>query len=133
MRTYKVLAVIAGLLALATMLSGCWLLPVTIDETADGTVQSIEIGDEILIQLSGDASTGFQWIRAEPESLDGTPLEVVSEGDYEPDDPGVCGGSGVFSFRYHAVASGTIALSFAHRRPWEDETAGSFSIIIWVR
>ena len=55
------------------------------------------------------------------------------EGEYEAADPSVCGGPGVFTFRYEAVASGTITLSYAHRRPWEDEVIGEFSVIIWVR
>lgn len=124
---------VGGLIALVSLFSGCLFLPVTLDDTADGTAQSVNIGDRIYIQLSGSASTGHQWIRVRPESFDGSPLAAVEEGEYEPENPSVCGGPGVFTFRYEAVASGTITLSYAHRRPWEDEAIGEFSVIIWVR
>jgi predicted secreted protein len=133
MRTCKAVVGVASLLVLAVVLSGCWLLPISIDETADGTAQSVEVGHEILIRLTGNAATGYQWIREAPESFDGTPLEVVSEGDYELDDPDVCGGPGVFTFRYRAVASGIVSLAFSYRKPWEDESTDAFSVIVWAR
>ena len=133
MKTWKATACIAGTLVLASMLSGCWLLPVSIDETADGTVRSVEVGDEILIRLSGNVSTGQQWIRQSPASLEGTPLEAVSEGEYELDDPDVCGGPGDFLFRYRATTSGTVELLFEYRKPWEDEPTDTFSIILWAQ
>jgi predicted secreted protein len=133
MRTCRAAVAVASLFVLAAALAGCWLLPVSIGEEADGTARSVEIGHEILIRLAGNAATGYQWIREAPESFDGTPLEVVSEGDYELDDPNVCGGPGVFTFRYRAVASGIVPLVFAYRKPWEDDATGTFSVTIWVR
>jgi predicted secreted protein len=133
MRTCKVGAGVASLLVLVAALSGCWLLPISIDDEADGTVRSVEVGDEILVRLSGNATTGHQWIREAPESLDASPLEAVSEGDYASDDPDSCGGEGVFTFRYRAVASGLVSLEFSYRKPWEDESTDTFSVTIWVR
>lgn len=124
---------IGGLIALVLLFSGCWFLPITLHDTDDGTFQSVNVGDRISIQLPGSASTGHQWIRVGPESFDGSPLAAIAEGEYEQEHPSVCGGPGVFTFRYEAVASGTITLSYVHRRPWEDEVIGEFSVIIWVR
>ena len=132
-RRAGVFAGISGLIALVSLFSGCWFLPITLDDTADGTAQSVNVGDRITIQLSGNASTGYQWIRVHPESLDGSLLAAIEEGEYAQEDPSVCGGPGVFTFRYEAVTSGIITLSYAHRRPWEDEVIGEFSVIIWVR
>jgi len=133
MNKLRPIACIAGLIGLAAVLSGCWLLPIPIDESADGTAQTAEIGREILIQLAGTASTGHQWIRKAPASFDGAPLEVISEGDYAADDPNVCGGPGTFTFRYRAIAEGTIELVFEYRRPWETDIVDTFSVIVWVR
>lgn len=132
-RRVGVFAGIGGLIALVSLLSGCWFLPVTLDDSADGTARSVNVGDTIYIKLSGNASTGYQWIRSDPESLDGSPLAAIEEGKYAQEDPAVCGGPGVFTFRYEAVASGIITLSYAHRRPWEDEMIDEYSVIIWVR
>ena len=129
----KVLTGIAGLTAIALLLSGCWFLPITLDSSADGTVQSVEVGDTILIRLSGNVSTGNQWIRIEPTSFDGSSLQALEEGKYAPDDPDVCGGPGTFTFRYEAVASGTVELTFAYKRPWEDEQTDGFTVIIWAK
>jgi len=128
-----VLAGIGGLSVLALLFSGCWFVPITLDDAADGSVQSVNVGDRINIRLSGNASTGYQWIRASPVSFDGSPLAAIEEGEYEVANPSVCGGPGVFTFRYEAVASGTITLSYAHRRPWEDELIDEYSVIIWVK
>jgi predicted secreted protein len=124
---------VGGLIALVLLFSGCWFLPTTLDDTADGTVQSVNVGDRINIRLPGNASTGHQWIRVGPESFDGSPLAAIAEGEYEQEHAPVCGGPGAFVFRYEAVTSGTITLSYVHRRPWEDEAIGKYSVIIWVR
>jgi len=129
----RVLAGIAALAGAALVLSGCWFLPITLDDSADGTVHSIEVGDTMIIRLSGNAATGYQWVRTEPASFDGSPLRMIEEGEYTLDDPGVCGGSGTFTFRYEAVVSGTVAFTFAYKRPWEDEQIDSFGVIIWVK
>jgi len=132
-RNVKRVVGLAGLAFAAVVLAGCWFLPITFDETTDGTVQSIEIGDTIIIELSGNASTGFQWVRVEPASFGDGPLEIVSEGEYMPDDPALCGGPGAFSYTYEAVASGMLTLSYVYKRPWEDEVVDEYSVTIWVR
>jgi len=132
-RNAKRMVGVTGLAVVTVVLAGCWFLPITLNETADGTVQSIEIGDTLIIELAGNASTGFQWVRIEPASFGDGPLEVVSEGDYAPDDPALCGGPGVFSYTYEAVASGTLTLSYVYKQPWEDEVVDEYSVMIWVR
>ncbi len=117
----------------AALLPGCSLLPVILDMSDNGAVRSIEVGDTLEIRLEGNASTGYQWVRVEPTSFGDGPLEIVEEGTYRPEDPGVCGGPGVFTYRYRAVVSGTATLSFVYRRPWEDETIDEYSVITWVK
>ncbi|MGB2982777.1 MAG: protease inhibitor I42 family protein [Candidatus Bipolaricaulia bacterium] len=133
MRRGRLMVGLSALFAVAIALSGCWFLPITLDEAADGSARSVEVGDTIDIRLTGNASTGYQWIRIEPESFEGTPLEAIEEGEYKLEDPEVCGGPGVFTSRYRAVAPGTITLGFAYQRPWEEESIDEFSVIIWVQ
>ena len=82
------------LLAVALGLSGCLVPVLVLTDADDGKIQTVDVGDHILIRLSGDASTGFQWERASPTALEGTPLAPVEEGSYRslgsmPGSPGV--------------------------------------------
>jgi len=129
---FRVLAALLALALSALFLFGCWFIPLSIDESADGSIQTIRIGDTIRIVLAGNASTGYQWIRVEPDSLVGTVLESIEEGTYEQDDAHVCGGPGTFTFRYEAVASGTIELVYAYAKPWEGDPVDTVSVIVWV-
>ena len=115
------------------LLSGCFLAPITITNADDGTVQTIEVGSTLIVVLEGNSSTGHQWIRSEPASLNGDPLDALSEGTYKADDPGVCGGPGTFTFQYEATTPGVVTLTYEHRRPWEDEVIETVSFIIWVK
>jgi predicted secreted protein len=129
----KALAGAVGLALAAVLLTGCWFLPISIDQEDDGGVRTIQVGDVIRIELAGNISTGHQWIRAEPASLVGAPLESIKEGTYKQDDPDVCGGPGTFLFAYRAVASGTIELEYIYALPWELDPVDTFSIIVWVK
>jgi len=129
----KTIPCLIGLGLCLVALSGCWLAPITITEADNGTIQTIAVGDTLLITLKGNASTGYQWIRSSPISINGDPLAIVSEGEYEVDNPAVCGGPGTYAFTYEAAAEGVATLTYEHRRPWEDETIGTFSVIIWVK
>ena len=115
------------------VLSGCWLVPMVLDESSDGSVQTLSVGDTVIIALKGNASSGYQWIRETPDSINGDPLVTISEGEYEVDDPDVCGGPGTFRFSYQASTAGVITLAYEYRRPWEDDFIDTFSVVIWVQ
>jgi len=127
------LAGLAALVGIVVLASGCSLFPLAIDESADGTLQTVRVGDAFRIELPGNISTGFQWIRVSPASLEGSPLEAIEEGEFRQDDAHVCGGPGTFRFRYRAVAAGTVELRFWYAMPWELEPADAVSIIVWVK
>lgn len=120
-------------LACTVGLFGCSWGLITLDPSDDGTIQTIYIGDSLTIELTGNASTGYQWIRSEPTSFIDVPLEIVSEGEYEVHDPDVCGGPGTFSFTYQAIDAGLLTLRYTYRRPWEEDVADTASFTIWVK
>ena len=121
------------LLAVALGLSGCLVSMHVLTDADDGRIQAVDVGDDILIRLSGNASTGFQWERASPITLEGTPLEPVEEGSYQSLGS-MSGSPGRFSFRYRAVSQGTATLTFAYLRPWEDEPPlATYTVVIWAR
>ena len=104
------------LLAVALGLSGCLVSMHVLTDADDGKIQAVDVGDDILIQLSGNASTGFQWERTSPIALEGTPLEPVEEGTYKSLGS-MPGSPGLFSFRYSAANQGTVTLTFASPMP----------------
>jgi predicted secreted protein len=118
---------------IACGLTGCLVSTYVLTDADAGTIQVIDVADHIVIHLSGNASTGFQWERVAPPALDDSPLEAVEEGSYES--LGSAPGSpGVFTFGYEAVNEGTLSMTFAYRRPWEDEPPlATFTVVIWVR
>jgi len=132
-RTSKGLLTLAVAVAALIALSGCFQAPITVTRADDGTVQTISIGDTLVVALEGNASTGYQWIRTEPTSINGDPLDAISEGDYVDHSPDACGGPGTFSFTYEAVTTGVVTLTYTYRRPWEDEIIETVSFVIWVK
>ena len=115
-------------------LFGCSLSMVTVDETDFGSIQRLDVGELLLIRLQGNATTGYEWVRVKPASLEGSPIEIVKEGDYQTLGCQLVGAPGEFAFRYRAMSLGTVTLEFEHRRPWDPEAAiDTYSITIWVR
>ena len=119
----------AGLLCL----TACSLLTLVLDESDSGTIRSMDVGELLRIELDGNASTGYEWIRTQPASLEGSPLVSEKEGDYQPLGVQPVGGPGTFCFRYRAMQTGTVTLAFEYRRPWEpDDPIDTYTVTIWV-
>ncbi|MFC2078976.1 protease inhibitor I42 family protein [Candidatus Bipolaricaulota bacterium] len=115
-------------------LCGCSLFTTTVDESDSGSIQKLDVGDLLQIRLIGNASTGYEWVRVEPVSFEGSPLEVVKEKDYQTLEHQLVGAPGEFIFRYRALRPGTVTLQFLHRRPWDvEDPIDTFSVTVWVR
>ena len=119
------------LLAAVLFLSGCLGRLFILDEADDGGLKTIKVGDIVVVQLRGNPSGGYLWQLV--DTVKETVLQSVGEGEFVPDNPNVCGGDGVWKFRFRAVASGTTRLGFVYRRPWEEQASDSFSVIIYVK
>jgi len=121
------------LLATAVSLSGC-LVPTHVLSDADGgKIRAVDVGDDVLIRLSGNASTGFHWERTAPTAFAETALEPIREGSYKSLGSPL-GSPGLFCFRYSAVRQGTVTLTFTYLRTWEDEPPlATYAVVIWVR
>jgi len=125
---------VVAFLAAAFGLVGCSLFTVEIDESSAGSIQRLDVGDLLVVRLSGNATTGYEWARVEPTAFDDSPVQIVEEGDYQADACGLVGAPGEFVFRYRAMQQGTVTIAFEHRRPWEtDQPIESYSVTVWVQ
>lgn len=85
-----------------------------LDEIDADAPTSLREGENLLIALGGNPTTGFGWeVQDEPAFL--TPVEGL---EYRPSSD-LTGAGGTFYFRYEATTAGMGTLSFAYRRPWE--------------
>ncbi len=95
----------------------------------NGKMIKLKSGDELVVRLAGNATTGYRWaIVSKPEAL------TLIKSTYLTSPPGRIGQGGTFSFRLRTVAGrGTLKLEY--RRPWEKGKAPtqSFSIKVRVR
>jgi len=125
----------AGLtLLVAVGLAGCSLSTVTIDLSDHGTIQRMNVGDLLVIRLMGNATTGYEWARVTPETLDSSPIDPIDESGYQTLGTEPVGAPGEFIFRYRAIRPGTVRIKFEYRRPWEaNESIDSFEVTVWVR
>jgi len=122
--------IVLAVFVAAVMLSACTQLQ-TVDESADGRLVQLEMGDTLVLRLRGNSTTGASW--AFVESPNPMVLETIGEMSFAADVGNVCGSPGTFTFRFRAVDSGTTHLDLRYGRAWEDENLDTFSVIVYVR
>jgi len=129
MRTVRwiLLAVLIGAVGL---LAGCFG-PLSLTEAHDGDLVDLKVGDEVIVRLTGNPTTGYAWLVA--DSLKETVLESLGDGVFVPGTDAPAGGGGHFEFRFRAVAIGTTPLELSYRRTWEDEALETFAVAVIVR
>lgn len=98
-----------------------------IEVTENGTVASVKPGDEVVLRLPENATTGYQWMI---DSIAG-PVDVVSSDLSSTfDRPGAASERVV---RLRAAAPGTAAARLALSRAWETEPVERFEVRLDVR
>jgi inhibitor of cysteine peptidase len=100
---------------------------IRLEKEAHGTQVNLRVGDELVIALEGNPSTGYLWGVNEPIPAN---LQQAGEPEYrlrgsEPGAPGTL----VFGFK--AVSRGEAALNLSYRRSWEKDRPPLESF--WIR
>ena len=91
-------------------------LPVLILTEIDaGRVVELHTGDQFLVVLSGNPTTGYQWLIT---ALSKKILRPVGEPEYQ-NSSDLVGSGGVFRFLFESVGVGETTLRFAYKRPFE--------------
>ena len=83
---------------------------------------AIRVGDELVIELPSNPSTGFGWEVQTPSADDESVLELASS-EYIPDEAagGMSGSGGTEVFRFRATGVGSTTVLLHYVRPWESE------------
>jgi inhibitor of cysteine peptidase len=100
---------------------------VEIAETGDGQEHRVRLGDEVLISLPENPTTGYRWRLSAPDAL---PLE---EDGFEPEAPGRSGASGQRRLRLRAASIGTHRIALSRRRSWQAASADPPDLTFTVR
>ena len=107
---------------------------VTLDDADDCSPLKLTQGQELVLTLPSNPTTGFRWELRNPAAsvLKRLGPEVYSNSE---EDSGLVGSGGESTWRFRVAASGDDRLELVYRRPWEKdaEPAESFSCTIQVR
>lgn len=87
-----------------------------ISDLDDGASLTLRVGDRLMIELEGNATTGYAWTNT--IEVEYAALREMQDVEYRPAS-GLIGAPGVFVFRYVAADVGPQMLRFAYQRPWE--------------
>jgi predicted secreted protein len=83
-----------------------------IDEQDDGTEIALAVGDEIVVTLRENQTTGYRWT----VGADGGPVcEIVSD-DFDPPAGSAMGAGGHHRWRIRAVRQGRAAITLSSER-----------------
>jgi inhibitor of cysteine peptidase len=92
---------------------------IELHESGPGGPQTVRVGQEVVIRLTENPTSGYAWeVR---QSGSGT-VRVI-EDRYEPGGQGRVGAGGQRIVRLLGEQAGQVQLELVHRRPWEPDSA----------
>jgi inhibitor of cysteine peptidase len=104
----------------------------TLGEADAGRTVDVSAGQEILIRLPANRTTGYSWALVSPDAGKlGRPTGSV----YTPDSTaaGMAGAGGIESWTFKANQSGEEELRFEYRRPFELDTPPAKTVSFTIR
>jgi inhibitor of cysteine peptidase len=84
--------------------------------TNNGAQVDLQLGDEIVITLDSNPSTGYTW---EAENLDTTMFKSSGEPIFTRGDSTLVGSGGTLTLTFKALKTGNSTLTLIYHRPWE--------------
>ncbi len=92
--------------------------PIVLTEADAGQTIEAAVGQEVVVRLKGNPTTGFRW---EVEAVEGEAVEPRGEVAYEPPHTARLGAGGTFVARFQAARQGEATLAMRYVRPWEKD------------
>ena len=105
-------------------------LPLTTSD--NGTKVNAFAGQELVITLAGNPSTGYTW---ETKDLDASMFLQVGETQFASSNPNLVGSGGTQTLTLRILKSGSVTLKLVYHRPWETGVApaDTFSVELLVK
>jgi inhibitor of cysteine peptidase len=134
----KIARFFIGMVLLASVigLAGCGgPKPVTVTKADSGSTVTLAEGQDLVIELESNPSTGYTW---EVKEIDPGVLEQAGDPEYKQpakSDPQLVGQGGTQVFTFHAAGKGTTIIQLIYHRTWEKdvEPAETFSLTVTVQ
>ena len=97
----------------------------TLGEDDDGAVVEVAVGEQIVLNLEGNATTGYTWAVT---AVDPAVLAPAGDPDYQSESD-ADGAGGTYTFRFDAVGPGETEVVLMYFPSWEEPsaTAGTFT------
>jgi predicted secreted protein len=92
---------------------------VELTEADAGGEHALGVGEEVVLRLPENRTTGYRWQLAVPEGI------AVTDDGYEPPASAAPGAGGTRRFRLRPTVAGTHRVTAGLRRSWEAAGAGS--------
>jgi inhibitor of cysteine peptidase len=124
----KYSALVIASLALTLVVSGTAASPTTITAADAGHPITLRIGEELVLNLECNPSTGYDWFLTDAKNpvLSSLGKPAYVQGRSTP------GAGGIESWNFRASAAGTQTLKLEYRRPWEKNTSPAKTAIFQV-
>ncbi len=89
-------------------------------------------GQELIIQLDGNPTTGYTW---ETKDLDTKMFMQVGDVQFTSSDPKLVGSGGTQTLTLKVLNTGTSTLTLIYHRPWEKDVkpANTFTVTVTVK
>ncbi len=125
----KIMLAIAAMVIIAA-LTACSSKTVKVDESMNGQTITVKNGETIMVSLTGNPTTGFNWSAAD---LDTTILAQQGDAAFKADS-NLIGAGGMVTLTFKAVGTGTTTLTLNYLRSWETAVAPQkvFSVTVVV-
>lgn len=121
------LIVIGILIALTGRESSSRDQSVVVTREHDGQTVTVKNGVDLDVVLSGNPTTGYQWVVAETESS----ILPFVDSTYEPGSNRI-GAGGTYTFHFKAITSGLVRLRLVYKKSWEPAPIETFSLTVRV-
>jgi len=97
--------------------------PVTVSAEQSGTSVALTSGQDLVVRLPSNPSTGYRWIYVEPKEA---VLRVDGPSSFETQSAGgAVGAAGTEVWKLAPLKPGQQQLRFEYRRPWEQDVGPS--------
>jgi len=127
----KILFLVA-LAGMVILITGCGSVQTQLSAADNGKTVEVKAGDQIVIALEGNPSTGYTW---EAKDLDAGMFQQVGETEFKSSNPGLIGAGGTLTLTFKTLKAGTSALTLIYHRPWETDVApvNTFMVNVTVK